>query len=164
LHLQLIEQPAAAFNRRAETIAFHFGNRQFEMFGAGGTSFHLAMRLLFRAEAVRSASVTEGIGSGTGTIQPRSHRNGYEKFAGHRSIRRRRYEPRGKPSYERSFNRSSAADRGDHRTGSTPPVVFGAQASDRRREPGDRYNAGGSKRLILLCHKMLYGSTTYVYE
>jgi hypothetical protein len=54
LHLQLIEQLAAAFSRGAETIALHFGDQQLQMrdhgLRAGGTGFRLATRLLFGGE------------------------------------------------------------------------------------------------------------------
>ena len=48
LHLQLVEQFAAAFGRGAETVALHFGDQQLEMrdhrLGAGGAGFRLATR------------------------------------------------------------------------------------------------------------------------
>ena len=54
LHLQLIEQLAAAFGRGAETIALHFGDQQLQMrdhrLGAGGAGFRFATRLLFGGE------------------------------------------------------------------------------------------------------------------
>ena len=55
LHLQLIEQLAAALGRGTETIALHFGDQQFEMrdhrLGAGGAGFRFATRLLFGGES-----------------------------------------------------------------------------------------------------------------
>jgi hypothetical protein len=54
LHLQLIEQLAAAFGRGAKAVALHFGDQQIQMrdhrLGARGTGFRLAARLLFCGE------------------------------------------------------------------------------------------------------------------
>ena len=43
--------------------------------------------------AARSTSISEGIGSFTGTIQPRSHRDGYKKFALSMTNSARRFRP-----------------------------------------------------------------------
>jgi hypothetical protein len=54
LHLQLIEQLAAAFGRRSKPIALHFGDQQLQMcdhrFRAGGTGFRFATQQLFGGE------------------------------------------------------------------------------------------------------------------
>ena len=54
LHLQLVEQLAAAFGRSAEAVTLHFGDQQLQMrdhrLGARGAGFRLAARLLLGGE------------------------------------------------------------------------------------------------------------------